>query len=348
MPKLTENNLKKDIKSKNMGNLYFLNGEEKYLISFYRDKIISCVVKDTENSFNFQKFSSDNAEASAIIESVEAFPLMSAKKCVLVEDMDLDCLSDSDFKDLIKLISDVPEYCTLIFSMSTISLKKSSKVKKFISQCEKYGNVIEFEKRGDLALERQLVSWAEKSNLVLSGINASKIIRNCGNDLQTLKNEMEKLCAYVLEGEITEQDIDRIITKNLETTVFVLSNALANGDYAKAYTQLDILMYQKEEPIAILAVLSGVYIDMYRAKVFMANGKDIMKLKDYFDYKGKEFRIKNAVKNSRRLSINMLRDCIDLLLEADLKLKSSKTDKRTILEVLIAKLSMLYKKEISY
>lgn len=348
MPKLTESNLKKDIKSKNIGNLYFLNGEEKYLVSFYRDKLVSCVVNDVENFFNFQKFNSDKVEVNAIIESVEAFPLMSEKKCVLVDDMELDCLSDTDFKSLMQLISDIPEYCTLIFSMSTISLKKSAKVKKFINQCEKYGNVIEFEKRGDLALERQLVSWAEKSNLVLSGINASKIIRNCGNDLQILKNEMEKLCAYVLEGEITEQDIDRIITKNLETTVFVLSNALANGDYAKAYKQLDILMYQKEEPIAILAVLSGVYIDMYRAKVFMSNGKDIMNLKDCFDYKGKEFRIKNAAKNSRRLSIKMLRDCINLLLEADINLKSLKTDKRTILEVLIAKLSMLYKKEISY
>ena len=51
----------------------------------------------------------------------------------------------------------------------------------------------------------------------------------------------------------------------METTVFLLSNALVRGDYSKAYALLDLLMAQREEPYQ-LAVLSSAYIDMYRVR----------------------------------------------------------------------------------
>ena len=45
--------------------------------------------------------------------------------------------------------------------------------------------------------------------------------------------------------EITKDDIDLLVTKNLETTVFVVGSALMAGNYDKAYQQLDLLFYQK-------------------------------------------------------------------------------------------------------
>ena len=346
MPNIKEDELKKALKSGDIANLWFLYGEEKYLLSFYRDKLVSSVVKDVNNSFNFQKFSGDAIDINQVSEAIEAFPLMVGKKCVLVEDLNIDLLNENQLKNILSIISDIPDYCILIFSMPTIDIpaKKSSKFNKVIKECEKFGNVVNFEKRGSVTLEKQLISWSKKQGVTLSTANAGRIIKYCGDDLQTLRNELEKLCAYVLDGEITEEIIEKLVTKNLETTVFVLSNAVATGDYNKAYKQLDILLYQKEEPIAILAILASVYIDMYRVRLFIENGKEPTDLKNYFDYKGKEFKIRNAVKNSRNLPLESLREAIDLLLKADIELKSSKIDKRLIMEETITKLFLLYKK----
>lgn len=85
-----------------------------------------------------------------------------------------------------------------------------------------------------------------------------------GNDLNALTNEVTKLCAFAGGGEITAEQVEKTVTKNMETTVFLLSNALVRGDYSKAYALLDLLMAQREEPYTILAVLSSAYIDMYR------------------------------------------------------------------------------------
>ena len=96
----------------------------------------------------------------------------------------------------------------------------------------------------------------KKEVVQLSKQNAAHILFLSGNDLQTLYNEIEKLCAYTKEGEITKEAIDLNVVRNFETTVFLLANAIVAGNYSKAYELLDILFYQNEEPIAILAVLA--------------------------------------------------------------------------------------------
>lgn len=51
-----------------------------------------------------------------------------------------------------------------------------------------------------------------------------------------------------------------------------------------------------------------------------------------FQYRGKEFRLRNAARDASRLSIDVLRRSLDTLAQADLRLKSSRTDKRVVLE----------------
>ena len=144
-----------------------------------------------------------------------------------------------------------------------------------------------------------------------------------GNDLNALTNEMTKLCAFAGGGEITAEQVEKTITKNMETTVFLLSNALVRGDYSKAYALLDLLMAQREEPYTILAVLSSAYIDMYRVRAAIESGKTSMAPTEYGDYRGRDFRLKYAERDVRDLSIEMLRECLSLLLNCDLSIKLS-------------------------
>lgn len=347
MPKITEADLKKQIKSKELPNVYVLFGDEKYLISYYRNALKTAIVGKKENSFNTHIFSDENINLDDIVDSVEAFPLMCEKKCVIVDDLNIESLNESDLKKLTDLLLDVPPFCVLILSFSTLNIdrKKSAKWKKFLKSIEKCTHIIDFAKRGDIALERQIVSWAKKLGCELSTVDASKIIRNCGNDLLSLRNETEKLCAYADGQTITSEMIDEIVTKNLETNVFALAKAMAATDYKTAYKQLDILFYQKEEPIAVLAVLLSVYVDMYRVRVAIESGRDPQELTKYFDYKNKEFRIKNAVRDARNISTEILKECLNVILKTDIALKSTSIDKRLLMEEMITKLSMLYKRE---
>ena len=136
------------------------------------------------------------------------------------------------------------------------------------------------------------------------------------------------------------EQVEKTVTKNMETTVFLLSNALVRGDYSKAYALLDLLMAQREEPYTILAVLSSAYIDMYRVRAAIEAGKTSMAPTEYGDYRGRDFRLKYAERDVHDLSIEMLRECLSLLLNCDLSIKLSGGENmdRIALEKLFAQL----------
>src|SRR5699024_4505201 len=147
------------------------------------------------------------------------------------------------------------------------------------------------------------------------------IISSSGSDLQTLQNEIRKLCAFVGQGTITREHIEKVVARNMETTVFMLSNALAGGQYDRSLQLLDQLFYQNEEPISILAVLSSAFVDMYRVQVALESGGTYHTPAQWFDYKGKEFRLRNAQRDMRGLSSGQLRQILSLLMETDIQMK---------------------------
>ena len=160
-------------------------------------------------------------------------------------------------------------------------------------------------------------------------------------DLTALQNELEKLCAYALgQGtpEITGGMVEELVPKSMETTVFLLAGALVGGSYEKAYTLLDTLFYQREEPVAIVGALATSYLDMVRVRAALEHGGSYGEAAQYGDYKGKDFRLKKAQQNARGVSLQVLRESLHLLLEADLALKGSRLDARILLDELIAKL----------
>ena len=106
-----------------------------------------------------------------------------------------------------------------------------------------------------------------------------------------------------------------------------------------------MLFYQNEEPVSILAVLSTSYLDLYRVRAAVQSGKNSLEPAKYFDYKGKEFRLRNAERDGGRFSMEMLRESLEVLLAADLSLKSARGDRRTVMEKLIAQLLLIAEKE---
>lgn len=93
----------------------------------------------------------------------------------------------------------------------------------------------------------------------------------------------------------------------------------------------------------ILSALSMAFFDIYRAKCGMTAKKSQADIIEDFSYpKNRGFAVQNSMRNASGFSIKQIRKCIDALYEADLELKSSKLQDRTVLEKMLGKM-MLYK-----
>lgn len=347
MAEITEAELKKQIEKLDFSSIYFLHGEETYLVERFAQKLIAKAAGNTFLDFNLQRFDGASASIDEIAAAAETLPFMTEHKCVAVSNLNVEACNAQDSNKLAELFENIPETTVLVIFLTSVKIdyKKSAKWKKFITAVNKVGSSIQLKRRDNTDLEKLLCTAATKHFCTLSRQDAAHIIFLCGNDLQILYSELDKLCFFVKQGEITKQIIDQVVVKNLETTVFILAKALIAGEYEKAYKGLDLLFYQNEEPVAILAVLASSYIDMYRVRTAVQSGQSCMEPAKYFDYRGKEFRLRNAERDVKRLSTDVLRESLNVLLQTDISLKSSRTSSRILMEELIAKLLMVSEKE---
>ncbi len=347
MPEITESELKKHIDRSSFSNLYFLYGEEKYLVGHYARKLIEKAKGTAFEDFNFQRFDGGSVGIDEIAAAVEALPFLAEQKCVAVADLNVEGLRANELNKLDELIETIPSTTVLVIYLPTVAIdvKKDKKWKKFFASAGRIGCTVSFARRSNPELEKLLCSGAQKQGCELSRTSAGRIIAYSGNDLQTLLNELEKLCSFVGNGEITVSVIDRLVVKNLEARVYDLSKAVLAGEYDKAYGILDLLFYQNEEPVSVLAVLSSAYIDMYRVRTAVQSGYSVTEPAKHFDYARKEFRLTNAERDAKRLSTAMLRESLKTLLAVDTALKSARGDRRITMEKLIAQLLLIAEKE---
>jgi DNA polymerase-3 subunit delta len=330
---MSETQLKSMLKE-GLSAVYVLYGEETYLVEQYARLIAKEAVGDADDAFNLHRFDGQSVTPEQIEEAVEALPLMAERTCVQVRDMDLAQHADR----IIDIVRQMPDSCILVFWQMTVQPDKKKAWKTLFEEMEKRGCVVDFARKTVGDTVKLLVGGAKRRGCVLSAEDARHLIEQAGNDLNLLLRELDKLVAIADGGTITRQLIEQVGTKNLEARVFDLSKAIISGRAEQAYALLHQLFIQREEPVAVLGVLSTAFSDMYRAKIAVIGGVTADSLAAEFkSYKGKEFRLRNAARDAARMSVEALRDCLDVLAQADTGLKLGRGD-RTVLEQTVSRL----------
>lgn len=339
MPAITEADLKKQIKAQNFSNLYFFYGEEKYLVKHYTDLLVKKLVQPDFADFNLHIYDGKNADFDEILNAREGLPMLSEYLCIMIKDLPVDSLNTETAEKLENLVSDIPETTIIIISLLTAEDSlKSAKGKKTLLTLNNSGTTVEFTKASLSQLEKLIEKGAQARGCECAYKEASYLISVVGDDMTVILNELEKICAYKKEGKIEKSDIDAVTVKNLQARVFDLTKALSAGNCDGAMAVLDTLMAMKEEPVNILAVMMTNYIDMYRASVYSAGGLRAEDAAKDFNYKNKEFRLRNAAKYASVYSVRQLRDFLEILNDADMKLKGIPVSGRLVLEETITRL----------
>ena len=339
--KLDEAALKSRLKEAR-DTVYLLYGDEPYLIHHYRRTIVAgAIADDGMEDLNLHELDGRECDAAAIQGLAETLPMLAEYSCVTVRDWDVGDAADND--RLIEWLADPPPHCVLVFWMSGSAdeKRKTAKWKSFVDAIDKVGIVCELSRKQPAEIVRLLCSGATRRGCTMQPPAARQLIEQCGDDLYMLLGELDKLCAVAGGTEVTTELVVTVGTKRLEASVFELSRAILKNHYERSYDILHRLRTCREDPIAVLAVLSNTYADLYRAKVAAAAGIPATNLTKDFDYRGKDFRLKNAARDGAGMSISLLRNCLDLLVQTDTQMKSTPLDKWELLEQTAAQMILL-------
>jgi len=88
-------------------------------------------------------------------------------------------------------------------------MKKSARWKAFSAAVDKVGCVVEFPKKtaGDVA--KMLCAGAQRRGSSMTPEVARLLVEQCGNDLNLLLNELDKLCALAGVGGVTREHVEQ-------------------------------------------------------------------------------------------------------------------------------------------
>ena len=343
----TEETFKKHIKSGEFSRVYIIYGNEGYLKQHYANMICDKAVSKDFADFNLHKLDGKETALNEIYDCISAFPMMSEYTCTLVKDFPLNTHVNDKGKpdtDLETVLSDIPESSILVFWMDTTEVdEKNSKWGKILKLIESIGATAKIDKRTRSQLEKLIIASASKRECNLSRENAAYMVNLVGEDMSTLQNELNKVCAYVGSGDITREHIDKTVIVSVEAKVFQLSRMIVRGEADNAFENLTNLFKLREEPVIILSVLSKAFVDMYRVKAIKETGVPYSRLADDFPsaYKGRSFLLDNAANDGKGYSITQLKNAMDILSDADRRLKSTSEDGKTVIEELILRLLRL-------
>ena len=335
---MAENNLdrlKSDIKLNNPARLYVFHGEEAYLRRYYLDSLKKLLVEDFAEAFNFHRFRPETITPQAVLDSIEALPMMAQRSMLQIDDVNFFALGE-DAAAYAKFFSDIPDYCTVVLNYDTVEFRIDRRRKALAEVLDK-AVVVEFTQ----PTERELVSWIgrhlKKQGKRITVEDAQYLIHRTGGGMTALLGEIGKLCAYVEDETVTRAHIDLLVEPVLEAEVWTITDAITAGRYETALQTLRTLLQKQEEPIKILGGIGSQFRRLLAAKRLLAAGKkqqDLMKLCAISGYPAQR-----AMETARRLSERFCGRAVELCLEADRQLKTSFDEPDRVLELLVLELA---------
>ncbi|MBQ7005432.1 MAG: DNA polymerase III subunit delta [Clostridia bacterium] len=340
MAEFNEKELKAHIRAGEFLPVYVFYGDEDYLKKSYADMLCRKAVEKEFFDFNFQSFDGKNLDFRDVFDAAIMLPLMSSRRCVFIRDAKIESINDADYS-LFRDYFEKPSESTTVVFLQANSDFSPVKAKRVLDLVKSKGAVCVLNKRQGNELVKPLISSATKQGCVLSLQAANYLVSVVGDDYNTLINEVNKLCSFVGEGEITKEHIDELAVKCDDAKIYDLTKFLLAKNFDKAYGVLNVLMRQRVEPEYILGTIVSTYVDMYRVKVSLACGKPVEELAETYGYGKNLFRLRNAARDSSRLDLDVLRRCLDELSAADMKLKSGRDNAATVLEQLMVRLFLV-------
>ncbi|MBR6557467.1 MAG: DNA polymerase III subunit delta [Clostridia bacterium] len=264
-----------------------------------------------------------------LLDAIEQPPFMAEKKLIELHEVEYSELSSDVYEalcacgDAVKAQGDT----TLIlytlpdeFDSGTLPKKPSPAYKKLTASFEP----VEFA----VVTAGKLSAWAGRhfahERIIAEPRQIQRLIDRCGESMQILASEIEKLCCYLHSlgrDRLSDEDVDLVTVTGIDNDAFAVSNALLGRNKDAALAALAEMKANHTDPIIATAGIIKVICDMAEISRYLECGltKDaIAKKKTMHPY-----RVGLHIDAVRRWGDGKLADALDMCMEADLSLKTN-------------------------
>lgn len=249
----------------------------------------------------------------------------------------IDC---SSYKDIdISLLEDyfksynVNSYLIFIYK-GTIDSRK--KLFKLISD---NGIVMKLDISNDY-LNDFVNDYLKKNNYRMEGTTISYFLSRCGNNIDNIKNELDKLMLYKLDEKIiNNDDISLLIQESSDDSVFELVSAFLKNDSRKAMKLYYEFINDGMDVSQIVVIIASQIRLLFQVKRLYNEGKSNDEIAKILEFRS-VYRVKYLLNDAYLYSENDLVKYLSNLADIDKAIKTGTMDGKVLLELFIAKKDM--------
>ena len=291
----------------NLQNVYIVRGKDAYLRMKAEEMIVKAVVKDFAD-FNIIKYTDDTTTMESVLTACMSMPIMVERKAVVLRDIVFK--NDKDIQALLKYVKNPMS--------STVLVIVDGESNNCYKDIVKVAELVDCGYMDSAMVQKVVVSYISKQNVQINMEALNTLLMYCNLDLMRIMSEVNKLCNYVGEGSaITVKDVELLVHKDVEYSVFEVSDAVSKKDGKRAMKVINQLLQNKEQPQTILMMIQSNIRRMFYAMTTKMTNKEIA---DKLNVK--EYAIKIARDTGSRFSPAKLKAILDLGGELDYKIKS--------------------------
>ncbi len=335
----------KAIRSGQIDPVYVIAGTESYFI----EKTLNLLKeKLTDGEPEIIHFDLDEVPVDHVIDEADTIPFFSDRKLIIARNASFLRSAergkekiDHNLKMLETWLEHPPSSSVTIFVAPYEKLDERKKVTKLMKQ---HAVMIEAKPLQANDLEVWVEHEAKAYGKHIGKRSAQRLIEMAGTNLTLLSSEIEKMSLYLgAEEEITTDLIEQMTARTLEQDAFKMLQAYLDGNISEALSVYYDLIRQKEEPVALTALLASQIRFMVHVFYLQKKGYHAQQISKQL--KAHPYRVKLLVEKRQLIPEQRLLEVLSDLADIDLQLKTQSGNRERILEFFLMKRKQPRKKQ---
>ncbi len=309
-----------------MKNFYILYGLDKSLIKNELDKIIKKI-----GDYDVIEYDLTNSNLLDIIDDASIVSMFSSKKIIVVDNCSFLC-ANKNIDNIEKLEDYLKKYNSDTYIIFIVNNEVIDSRKKIVKRIKELGEVKELNQVDDKYLNEYINNYLAENDFQIEDIKY--FLDKVGKNLNNIKNELDKLLIYKMDDKkITNNDIDKILVRVLESEIFVLTDAIIARDINKSLNLLKEFLNNSYEEMQIIMLLASQFRFLFQVKRLLNKNKSESEIAKILEVN--PYRVKFTKKKLYNYNEKLLLSYIKKIAKMDHDIKLGIMDKRLALELFI-------------
>ena len=299
-------------------NLNLIIGEDKKLIDFYLDKIISNIDYLEENKITYDMHENN---ISNIIDEASMISLFASTKIIIGDNFDISKINADEYEYLTKYVNNLNTDAYIIL----IADKVDARTKNYKIFKDKF-NIIDTSKSDTHDdLNAYIKNRIKENNYKIDSYDIEYFLEKVGNDINNINTELDKLFIYKeKEKTINREDIELLIIDNIDNVIYEFTNAVLDKDIDKIAKMYHNFKIENVTPDYLISSLSNTFRQSLIIKMLHNSNKSNLDIAKTIGKK--EFYVKKMLERLYPYTEEDIGNLIIKLANVDNDIKSGKSN----------------------